>query len=1450
MSAVGAVKFALNGEIINVPADEAAKMTLNEFIRTQTKFTGTKLSCGQGGCGACTVAIRKFDPSKNQIETITSNSCLLPLISVHGTEVITAEGLAGNNVHSHGHNDNPDAHPVQERLVQLQGTQCGFCTPGMVVQMWGGLQQHCHGNDGTTNCSTGDIEDLDLLVGNLCRCTGYRPIQDTLKSFGTDSNIRDQLTNKELAQGKPGCDPKFPEQLKHTHENVSEESKLWRRPKTLDSLKTLLQEVPSARIVCGHTAWGVYPNLSALSGAHNGVSADITSKLPITVQIDAVPELTKFELTKRQDSLVIHFGAGLTIASLAQQLTAAAQELSNATDVVLPLRDHLMLIAGHQVRNRGSVGGNIMLARDQGFASDIAPLLVALGAFVDVFDGKKLKEKVSLGEFLAEGLAGDNSANVLLLSFTVPLGTPQNGPTKQILRTYRTALRPRNAYSLANAAFWITLEDSTVTSSRLAFGALGSIPRRALETEALLKGKKIGADSWEGIQKQVLESVEREIGQWAQKDQPGGDHHLAYRLRLVQTFAFKLLNALSAIVAGTTVPLNDSKAGSIHARCTKRSSTEQTIPAVSAEEAALSPVFEPLPKTTALAQATGDAKFTDDEQLGRARDTLSAALVCISGAGMSYESLNDKEAVAHLGDDYVGMMTTADIQALGLSHVLEWSKFPLFPVQPTPEADYSNEYVLLPPHTASLFHGQPVAIVVARTQRVAEQAAALVKLEDVKKTGEVWLDLNTAPSVVGPLTMFRGDKAKTKKMIEDGLAGQGTKNGLVVVSGPFSKGSQNHFYMEPQSAFAIPEEEGCMTVYTSTQGTDLTLKVLSEQLKLKMHQINVKFRRVGGGFGGKITRSVPTALAAALAAKHFRVPVRLVLPRKIDSTLTGGRQELEGTWHALVDCNANGRLHALKIDLKMGQGSSADFGVLHAQFIGQAVDMCYKIDNAIVEIDLKKTSVAPRTAVRSPSHLEASMVIETVMDGIAGKLGVEPDLVRQANIHKGGGMLPQSGLSGGLLPPSLLHGNSMPALWQHLIQRSEYERRKQDIKEFNSKPENQFRKRGIAITPAKYSMVRVPGAAARVDVFEDGSIQVATTGSEIGQGLHTKAAQVVCATFGKTLGVKPAMEDIRFTNFSSEVFMYGKGAGGSTTSETVCFAVEEACSKLGSSFKDFLKTAQTAAKAAAAGSKVPTREDAVDATSSNTNNNEEAPIVEGLGLTWKKLIKAAKKGPAGAPMWAMHFSEVGIYMPPINEILYETYGAAVTEAEVDTLTGETKLLLSHVMFDTGPSLNPAIDLGQIEGAYVMGLGAMLFETTRYDEENATILTTNTWDYKVLTMYDIPEKFVVDLVDMRGQSKDGAWGVVLGTASGALGALGKPWKPTKGQKSFRASKATGEPPLLFSYSALSAVRQAIQAAGVLPLTNLPIPATAEVVSGICWDAANAGTSMTNRLSASK
>mmetsp|Transcript_57971 Transcript_57971/g.136631 ORF Transcript_57971/g.136631 Transcript_57971/m.136631 type:complete len:553 (+) Transcript_57971:114-1772(+) len=531
---------------------------------------------------------------------------------------------------------------------------------------------------------------------------------------------------------------------------------------------------------------------------------------------------------------------------------------------------------------------------------------------------------------------------------------------------------------------------------------------------------------------------------------------------------------------------------------------------------------------------------------------------------------------------------------------------------------------------------------------------------------------------------------------------------------------------------------------------------------------------------------------AANAALIFNRPVRLVVPRSQDSKMTGGRQELAGTFDVAYE--SDGRVRALAIELDMGAGHTLDFSKVHAVMISQTLDMVYNLPNVVITIRLRKTHTAPRTATRAPAHLEASMIVETVMDTVASHLNLAPEAVREANFMRPG-LLTTMGLKGGFMPPALTGEWTHTALWNRLKAVSQLDKKRADAAAFNSA--HKYRKRGVAATPAKYGMFRLPGHVAKVDLMKDGTVTIATGGSEIGQGLHTKVGQVACATFNRILGAAPTIADVRFADFTTENLPNAPGAGGSTTTEACCFAVEEAVTTLAT------RMATGRKKAAKAGS-----------------------------LNWATIVTESFKG---VPMPAFESSAMAMYRPPIKDLMYETFGAAATEVEIDLLTGETKILSTDLMFDLGPSINPAIDIGQIEGAYVMGVGQMLFEGVKFSSTDGKCLTTNTWDYKVPGAADIPQTFNLHLVDLEDQAPKSAWPWILWFFSTLLAFFGLPWKASKGRREFRSGKATGEPPLLLAYSVVAAVRQALTAAvGPLPSdVVLPTPITPEVISDITW-----------------
>ena len=1356
------MEFALNGEGYRVDPADAAGVTLNEFIRTKTRFKGTKLSCAQGGCGACTVAVTTQN-SAGEPQTKTVPSCLVPLVSVAGSAVTTVEGLKKAACPSGGYG----AHPVQERLVAMHGTQCGFCTPGMVMQMWGGLTQaRAQGGSALTERQ---IEDMDILAGNLCRCTGYRPIQDTLKSFAKDTTVQDNVAGSPVGSyDAKRCDPKFPKFLAQSG-GQGDESKQWSRPRTLQEAMKIWASGDDISIVSGHTAWGVYPDLCRLRGVP---TARPESRV---LQVDRVAEMKAIRTTGGR----VEIGAAATLAELADALSSTEGPAAAA------IRDHVLLIAGHQVRNVASVGGNLMMVREKGFASDLATLVAAAEGQVTYVDKKGAKRTDPVAKFLQS--AGDAKGPVMMVSVSVRV-------TGQFL-SYRAALRPRNAYSLINAGLAYDLgSDGKITRARVVFGAVSRFPVEAEKLSKALVGLR-ASTAIDAIDKlmPLLEDVYQVFTD---------DEHKQYRTRVAQAFLLRFAQAMGGSV----------DAVALHARGTRQTHTKQSFAEVDREQKAMAPLFQPHAKTTARAQATGGARFTDDAP--KPKMLLHAAYVTIPDAAATFVKLDTKAAEAALGSDLVKVISASDLDAK--ERKIRWKDYRKFPTPPGHDTtdEWEAEWVFLPAGVPSQYGSQPVAVVLATSQRLAESAAALIRLDGYAKPGSgsgsgrvVTTEPEDAPIAPGttPYQFSRGDVKKTTARFEAAEKAaekdSDAKSAVRLVRGSFNKRAQANFYIEPQTCMVEPDEEKGLIVNIAAQGVDYPRKVIASQLGVKESGVQINMRRLGGGFGGKISRSIPSALVASIAAVRTGRPVRFVLPREVDMAMNAGRQTLVGDWKALADVKT-GRVLAVQFDLLMGQGSHNDYGDLHTMMIGQCVDMVYNLDSVVLNLTVKQTHDGPSTAVRAPGHLEAVMLIESVMDGVAGRLDLPAELVRETNFYPTDRLLGTQGLKGGMLPPAFCEKMTLIPVWNKLIRDSKYTERKRRVAEFNAT--NRWRKRGIAVTPAKYGMFRVGGHGARVDVLSDGSLQISTNGVEMGQGLHTKLGQTALAVLRSRLGVTASLDLVRFTNQNSHVFPNGSGTGGSTTSEQCAFAVEDAARKIADRMKPFIKSAQKMAK------------------------KKGKPAFD-----WVDLVRAGMKGTT--PFWTANFSAQGWYRPELKDFSYDTYGCCVSEVEIDVLTGESKTLYSHLMFDLGASMNPAIDMGQIEGAYVMGLGQMLLEERKHTSTGA-LASTNTWSYKPPTAYDIPETFIVDCVDMRKQENTSAWPAVLGTLGSALSTFGMFHKPTKGKQIMRSSKATGEPPVLFSYSIMSALRNAVIATGRSAdpaLMTLSFPATPEVVSRACW-----------------
>lgn len=363
-------------------------------------------------------------------------------------------------------------------------------------------------------------------------------------------------------------------------------------------------------------------------------------------------------------------------------------------------------------------------------------------------------------------------------------------------------------------------------------------------------------------------------------------------------------------------------------------------------------------------------------------------------------------------------------------------------------------------------------------------------------------------------------------------------------------------------------DEGGITLYVAAQGTSNIQEAISKRTGLPQSKVSVKYRRVGGGFGGKAVRTMCLSVLAAEACLIVNRPVRLVLPRETDCENIGGRQEMDATWRAAVE--PSGKVTALAFEIWLAHGASPDLQKLVVQLLGCNIDMVYGVPNMEVKIHNVKQHVPPRTTVRGPGHCEAVMLIEAVFCGVATLLGLPQDFVREANFYRG--RFNTAGLKGGMVPPASLAHYSHLAMWDLIKTKTKYAERRAAVDRFNEA--NRFKKRGLSIVPARYGMTSFPGHTARVDIFKDGSVQIAVSGSEIGQGLHTKVGQLVSTAFARALGAGPPMKVIRFLETSTEQIPNANLTGGSTTSECSAFAAESAVDQLVKTLKGYVAMAK------------------------------------------------------------------------------------------------------------------------------------------------------------------------------------------------------------------------------------------------------------------------------------
>ncbi|CJK97860.1 4-hydroxybenzoyl-CoA reductase subunit alpha [Streptococcus pneumoniae] len=659
------------------------------------------------------------------------------------------------------------------------------------------------------------------------------------------------------------------------------------------------------------------------------------------------------------------------------------------------------------------------------------------------------------------------------------------------------------------------------------------------------------------------------------------------------------------------------------------------------------------------------------------------------------------------------------------------------------------------------FIGQPVIAVAADSLETARKAAmaAIIEYEDLEPVLDVVEALHKKHFVLDSHTHKRGDSATA-------LASAPRR-----LQGSLHIGGQEHFYLETQVSSVMPTEDGGMIVYTSTQNPTEVQKLVAEVLGVPMNKIVIDMRRMGGGFGGKETQAAGPACLCAVIAHLTGRPTKMRLPRMEDMTMTGKRHPFYVEYD--VGFDDDGLLHGIEIDLAGNCGYSPD---LSGSIVDRAMfhsDNAYYLGDATINGHRCKTNLASNTAYRGFGGPQGMVAIEEIMDAVARELGKDPLEVRKRNYY-------------GKTERNVTHyyqtveHNMLEEMTAELEASSDYAKRREDIRAFNAR--SPILKKGLALTPVKFGISFTASflnqAGALVHVYTDGSIHLNHGGTEMGQGLNTKVAQVVAEVF------QVDIERIQITATNTDKVPNTSPTAASSGADLNGKAAQNAAQTIKQRLVEF------------AARKWQIFEEDVEFKNGQVRLRDHY-------ISFEELIQQAYFG-------QVSLSSTGFYRTPKiyydrsqargRPFYYFAYGAACSEVIVDTLTGEYKMLRSDILHDVGASLNPAIDIGQVEGGFVQGLGWLTMEELVWNDKGK-LMTNGPASYKIPAVADMPLDLRVKLVENRKNPEDTVF----------------------------HSKAVGEPPFMLGISVWCAIKDAVASlADYRAQPQIDAPATPERV----------------------
>src|ERR1041384_1636328 len=1381
------LRFVLNGQEVVLEKVDPTVLLVDWLRSPSVGLTGTKKSCAQGGCGACTVVLSRWDYIKKDVEHLSINSCLRPLCSLDGMEITTTEGTGSCR---------SELSPVQYRIAKENGSQCGFCTPGFVMNMTAFLATN-------QDREMGQKEIEDLFDGNLCRCTGYRAILYGMKHFASDWGPADEegclktvVDPSERVPHASKIEIAFPKKLQRQPRPVyyGAGGYHWYRPITLEQVHDIIAAHPDAanlKLVGGNTSIGVYDRF--VENPH------------ILIDISQLDELRGIEVTN--DGL--SFGSAVTYGELLGELNALVDKSRGPRLQGLEALQYMARrTAGTIVRNAATVAGNTMLVvrhitKGEPFPSDLFTALSSLNAEVEL----SLDEgtvRLPILDFAHECQTSNKLQHGVLAPYHFPW-TKRN----ENARTYKMALREENAHSIVNGGLRVRFSaGGIVEDAAIVLGGIGPVAFHAQSAEQFLIGRAWDSETLQQALTLVRYDVQANLeeNRKRMKGLPYEGFTEEYRIHLAESYFYQFFVHVAELRDPGSIPSDLKSAGERSERpVTKGKQSYQKF----RDEY---PVDLPLVKLAAFLQATGEACYTHDlavpeRTMEAAAVTSMQALAKISyriPADNGFKPVSVTGLISYLKRKYEGFfdyVTASDIPKAGYQSTPD----PVFAI------DQVNNY------------GQCIGLVLARTEQLAIDIANFVATVCVEYTpvskpiltiGEavrkksIFKDIQPYPVHIWKIRRPASDFswADTDQAIVDGIPCE-------VVKGTQQSGAQIHFYMETQACVAIPGERDEIVLYSSCQSPDGVQSSAAGILGVPATRVDIKVNRVGGGYGGKTTRSPYVASAVAVAAAKHHQPVRLAVRRENDSAMIGHRHPLYSKYAVAIadssDPDQHGRIMGMHTDFIADGGSTYDCSFVVMDCIQLRSDSAYMVKNYGSSGEVAQTNKASNGAMRSMGLVQGLLAQEDAIECAAHRIGMLPEDVRGKNLYQQGQLTPYG---------EVVDYCYLDRVWDRIAKLSDFDRRRKAVEKFNQ--ENRWRKRGISMIPVKYgsgyNATFLEQAGALVEVYDqDGSVLLRHGGVEMGQGLLTKVAQISARELNLPLTF------IETTALDTQVVPNPISTGASTGTAFNGAAVQEACRVIRKRLEDYCLDLLHQNGPDWCKQQGINFWDYTEGWRTTVTINKKPSVI------WVNIVKLANNDRVDLSAQVRFVQQGGeaidsglIFKPGISEVVNHfvgfTFSAACTEVEIDVLTGETTVLRADLCYDMGKSLNPAIDIGQVEGAYVQGLGYVLTEDVVFQPDGPNIgalNADNTWRYKIPATTTIPLEFNVDLFPKRDA-------------------------PLVPENPFEllSSKEVGEPPLVLAVTAYFALKHAVLAArqdrGHAEWFFLEAPATVQRVREAC------------------